>query len=296
MLQIDTAMISKQKEGAIRQFALMLARIWKGKVGEAWEGLKLGVVESKVRRKLGTLQAESEDQQRSMAVCNLRSVMWRIAKGRVATYVEQWRGHMKRDMLLRGDTMRVRLEAEMKAGRHVAATRQLVMVLAKLLRGRLGAAWQGMRFGLSESKNRRNIVMMSFKCDAQLRMVAVRQMRRRVWYHVRDMTGTYLLEWVKKMRNNLLDEKDLKIKRLSEVRSEVKSGQISDGLMKLAQVMVGIMRGELSTALFAMRFGMLCTKKNRVMHAMSGRTEAQLRSAAVKEMRMVLSRYLRKES
>jgi len=88
-------------------------------------------------RRIKLFQAESEDQQRSMAVCNLRSVMWRIAKGRVAMYVEQWCGHMKRDMLLRGDAMRVRLEAEMKAGRKAAATSQLRWMIVRMIKGEI---------------------------------------------------------------------------------------------------------------------------------------------------------------
>ena len=69
-------------------------------------------------------------------------------------YVEVWRTSMKCSVMEEADAMRVKLEAELKAGTQYGAMRQVQLVMAGAMRGMQGAALQAMRLSLAEEKRR----------------------------------------------------------------------------------------------------------------------------------------------
>jgi hypothetical protein len=135
---------------------------------------------------------------RNTAVREIRACIARIAKGQVpphsrlvlavkvlvaltmlpfatqvAMHIEIWRNRQRYAMLSDADTMRSRLHTGMKVGRHVGGLRQVLWVLASMMKGVMGAALQGMRMNRADAKRREAFGELTMQMD---RTAAARQM------------------------------------------------------------------------------------------------------------------------
>ena len=91
--------------------------------------------------------------------------------------------------------MRGRLEAEMVAGCHHGALRQLCLVVGGLMRGRMGAALQSMRMKLADERRARELVLLASRHDDQLRSAAVRELRAVLARLHRGVVAMHVERW-----------------------------------------------------------------------------------------------------
>ena len=76
-----------------------------------------------------------------------------------------------------GDEMRAKLEAEMMAGKHAAALRQLTLVMTGMMRGEKAVALQAIRLSMADDQRARELAAMQAQADGQMRSAAIRELR-----------------------------------------------------------------------------------------------------------------------
>ena len=79
------------------------------------------------------------------------------------------------------------------------------------------------------------------------------------------------------------------------LEAEMKAGRQEGALRQMSLIMAGLMRGQLAVALQAMRMNQGEDRRNRELEMMQAEGEAQLRSAAIREMRAVMMRLAKGE-
>ena len=135
------------------------------------------MAEDERQQEMRRMASASEKQLRSAAMRGLRAIMMRLAKGETAMLIEIWRTNLRWGSMQAADALRQSLEAEMRAGQMSAALKQLQMVFAGIIRGEKGMALQGMRSSMAEEKREREMAMMAAAGEAQLKSVAIRELR-----------------------------------------------------------------------------------------------------------------------
>merc|ERR1719199_1626984 len=111
----------------------------RGRMGAALQSMRLNLADEQRGREMRKLESLHDDQLRSAAVREMRAVLVRLHKGAVAMHIERWRSNLKWSIMQEGAAMRARLEAEMMSGLKHAGMRQLCLVLAGMMRGRMDA-------------------------------------------------------------------------------------------------------------------------------------------------------------
>ena len=134
----------------MRQMALVMANVMRGMKGMAFQAMRMGQADEKREQELGAIRSEGEAQVKSAAMRGLRAAMVRMAKGEVAMHVEVWRTNKKWEQMQQVEALKVGADA-MKAGQQVAALRHMQLIVARLMRGRQGAALQAMRSAMRDA-------------------------------------------------------------------------------------------------------------------------------------------------
>merc|ERR1712159_451754 len=75
------------------------------------------------------------------------------------------------------EEMKARLQAEMMAGKHAAALKQMALIMTSMMRGEKAVILQAMRMTMAEDIRNRELAQMQAQSDAQMRSAAIREMR-----------------------------------------------------------------------------------------------------------------------
>lgn len=239
---------------------------WKSKLA-AWqvegeeEGEQLRDEIARLHVELGTVQGEHMAKaermltQHDMFVARLRRESLRqlqltllhAARAEMAMWLQAARRNKTED---EASVMAACLEADQTIGNHVAALRQLAIIVMVQLRGAQGAALQAIRMSLNEDRRKLKLRTMQLHLDAKLRVEAVRELRATMWRLVKGDVAMRVELWRTRRRWSMMQAILMHQNRL---HAEMMSGQKASALKQVTIVMAGAMRGVKGAALQSIR-------------------------------------------
>jgi len=290
---LEAEMCAGQMSAALKQLQMVFAGIMRGEKGMALQGMKSSMAEERRLRDMAAMAASSEDQLKSVAIRELRAIMIKLAKGETAMFIEIWRSNLRLTNMMKSAHLAAGIEAEMKAGHLSTALKQLQMIFAGIMRGEKGMALHGMRMTMAEERRAREVAAFQVASEEQLKSAAIREMRAIMTRLAKGEAAMFIEIWRSNKKYAAIQAADA---LRTSLEAEMKSGQLSAALRMLQMTFAGIMRGEKGMALQGMRSSMAEERRQLDMAAMSSTSEEQLKSAAIRELRAIMTRLAKGET
>jgi len=269
----------------VTQIALTVASIAKGRQVAAFYGMRLEYARATAEHRLVVMRYTDEDGFKSAGARCMRAAFWRLAKGQLGLCIELWRASASAELRIATSAMSASLEAEFAAENRTASLRRVCLVLAFRERGVVGQVAHSMRMNHSDVKRGQDLRRMEASNALSLQHAAVRDMRAILMHAERGQRAMLVHTW--RLNQECALEK---LTAGAKVRIEAQLQVRGASVHLMAVVLARILRGELGSALLAIRLNRAEESSRELMRHMQMESERAVQYAGVRDLRACLWR------
>jgi len=191
-----------------------------------------------------------------------------------------------------GDEMRAKLEAEMMAGKHAAALRQLTLVMTGMMRGEKAVALQAIRLNIAADCRNMELAAMQAQGQLQMHSAAMREMRAVMTRLAKGEVAMRVEIWRSgKVAAVLKASATLRVKLAAELKAQGQSG----ALRQIQTMMVGIMRGVVGKVVWLWRESMVDALRAKELEAAKGATALLLLNTQARALKVICWKMIKGE-